>query len=157
MKFTTAALAVAGTLFLASCENPPLSGQPDKVWYGLISNSCGPADGPAVSISLDTAAYAACGTYHQGQYGIYSEAPSVDSIHIGKVITSSGATFCDGMEKSSGAKCGDRLNYRLEIERVDATRMQAAFRIEIISAIKDTTVKTGTVILTKCLERPLCG
>ncbi|HKP98008.1 MAG TPA: hypothetical protein VJ385_19910 [Fibrobacteria bacterium] len=150
---TLACLGIPAAL-LTACLDSTEPAPPDKVWYGLLSNSCGPADGPAISVVLDTVAYADCNSgNHPGQYSFYTEAyPSIDSIVIGKVLTYRVEVGCLGKR----AACGDKTEYRLEVERMDPTRVQAAFRIEAVSRGKQT-VRTGTVVMTKCRERPFCG
>lgn len=144
------AVAIAA-LGLAACDTDQAS--QDRVWYGLISNSCGPADGPAVTVVLDTAAYADCHASHPGQFQMQSNDVHVDSIPVGKILIYTEESGC----QAAGTGCTGKTVIRLEVKAADSIQMQAGFRIETSGNGKAAAAQSGSVILLKCRERPLCG
>lgn len=143
-----AALAALG-LLSAGCMQEPAR---EREWHGTVERSCGPADGPAILISLDTLPYAACSTAHAGQATVYTDAWSYDSLQAGKVLELRGDGFC--------ASCGNRGwdHFRLEVLSAGSSGVRARFTAGDNDPYKAVTV-TGTVLLKACGENPVpfCG
>ncbi len=145
-------------LLLYACKDPT-SPQAGPTWYGLAQNSCGPADGLTVSLSLDTTSYSGCAdTTHPGAYGIVSDLGDVDSLKAGKVVAWALETLCGNPVRAAAkTACGESTEYRLDVERVDGDKVFGTFRIRNISAARDTVIRQGPATLAKCHARPLCG
>jgi hypothetical protein len=81
----------------------------------------------------------------------------VDSLQAGQVIDWIAEYFCyedgGGLGKTA---CGEETLYRLEVESVQGSNVNASFRITDISAAKDTTIRNGAARLMKCPGPPLC-
>jgi hypothetical protein len=152
-----AALAVPA--LLAGCNTGSEPAAPARTFYGIAANSCGPTDAPVVNLRMDTLPYSGCSdTSHHSRYYLYSQASDVDSLKAGTVITGGLMTLC-AVPKGAAAKsaCGESTEYRLEVERVSAEKLEGKFLIREISAGHDTTRTEGQTVLFKCRARPACG
>ncbi|GEM_PF-5899880 len=121
-----------------------------ETWHGLARNSCGPADGPAVSIVLDTAEFLGCNANHAGEFQMLLADHEVDGLKPGRVLIDT-QTICPL------DKCGNRTVLRIEILSADSSSLQTEFRIEADNGDGVKKVRTGKAVLAKCRERPMCG
>jgi hypothetical protein len=145
-------LAAAAIGFTTACTRPdPDDGAPKaETWYGLAHNTCGMADGPAISYVLDSVAYSGCSNDHEGGREWWVEGKLVDALQPGEIIK-------DTLPGCDRNVCVDGTVITLEILGTDTASVTAAFRIESQKDNVRKTLHSGKAILTKCRERPMCG
>src|SRR4051812_23482028 len=127
MRFASIVYCAAMGLALSACTEstqPSPAGTGQK-WHGLLKYGCGPADGPVVRISVDTAAYEGCGAYHRGEYGSTLEDSATDPITVGKTVGFINQVDCARFvtgSTSSVNPCNHGAEISLTIEKSDSAQ-----------------------------------
>ena len=147
-------LLVAGSaLSLAACLHDP--GKPAKAWYGLAQAACGPADGPAVAIVIDTLPYAACTSSHVGQVRYYGGYVSFDSLRVGFTDSVRIMRACDDCAVPDSSE----ETFWLQVVGADPAGILVDFRHSRIGGSTTPVSESGRVLLKTCRERSglFCG
>jgi hypothetical protein len=146
---------VAGLALLASllsgCQDDTTSSPPANTWYGLASNTCGPTDGPMVSIVFDSTAYSGCQDSHPHQYQVTALNRTLDSLKVGEGL------YRDQYSDCFQPGCNSWKMAGVVFRSADSASFLADFTLKSAKDDKDTLVRTGTVLLKKCPEHPMCG
>jgi hypothetical protein len=146
---------VSGLVLLASlltaCRDDTTASASAPPWYGLASNTCGPTDGPMVSIVFDSTAYSGCQDSHPHQYQVTALNWTLDSLKTGEGLARDRNVDCF----ESGCNAWDQA--AVVIRSADTASFLADFTLKSAKDDKDTVVRTGTVILKKCPDYPMCG
>lgn len=149
---TLAGLAGAGLLVLALAAACTTGSEPEVAGSvrGMLRDECGPADGPAIFVSLDRSKTLTCADPSPGEFKLSVDGRFVDSLRAGQVLEDT-TTFCNA------AGCTPATYYRIEVESVSADRIQGT--MEVSETVDGALVKKRyRAELEKC-PRPayLCG
>jgi hypothetical protein len=143
-------LSLSASFALFSCEPEVTSNPADTIAYGLISNTCGPTDGPETQVRLTDTAVTCDSFARYPQTSAYLGVASISGVSVGK---DSAYTDLDAWRCDTIGGCTDQGKLRIEFRRSTATRMSGTYRIEKDGKI----VATGGMELVICPDRPLCG
>jgi hypothetical protein len=111
---------LSGTLIFCACMGTE-SGPAAKEWTGLARRSCGPADGPAIEILIDSMPMT-CDSPRAGSIRFYNPGLILDSLSPGTVILVGPVTACPVKTMNPA----DDL--RLEIIQRDSAGISVRFR-----------------------------
>ena len=142
-------IAALAALSCAACLHDPAKAV--ESWYGLARATCGPADGPAVELSIDTLPYAACSSSHEGQVRYYGGYVTFDSLRAGFTDSVRTAHIC---EKCPGTDSTVETLW-LQVVSADSAAILVDFRHRRTGYVS----KSGRVLLKACREKPgpFCG
>lgn len=144
-----AGLAIA---LMAGCFKGP---EEPQEWHGLARHSCGPTDGTATSIQVDSLPAVGCEEAQEGfpSYGTYAfnlDQVPMDSIRVG-------ATYLDSMQICQ-LECGPKTFYTLSVESVTTERIQGTLTVHSNIGSPRKLVREVRVKLKKCPKRTVvCG
>ncbi len=146
--------ASAALLCIACMHDPETSG---KGWYGLALRTCGPADGPAIEIQIDSLPFASCTTSHVGGYQYYRDNRTLDSLKVG--YTDSSTYFEDCQDCKAKPTEPDEIKMKIVVIRNDSAGILVDFRYQRKVGMVHTTADSGRVLLKVCrdLPRGFCG
>lgn len=146
--------AMVGLAFavMAGCLGGP--DEPEE-WQGLVHHSCGPTDGPAAYIQVDSAAAPACRTGEgnipvHGTYGFTLDWIEADSLKAGEV-------YRDTMQICQ-LQCGPRTWYTLKVESVTTDRVVGTLEVDDEVGGARRTIRKVRVNLKTCPQKTIiCG
>jgi hypothetical protein len=129
------------------------AGDAAPAYSALVLNTCGPADGPAITFAIDTGAV--CGGSLMQQPGTWinfwasplPSAPGTYAIGNGKLNGSSGAQVC------TTAMCDIATGGTLTLTEMNATAAAGSYSLDL----SDGTTVAGSFTAVVCHNLPLCG
>ena len=135
--------ALSGVLLAACVTACVESGKEPERLQGLVRNTCGPTDGPAVEVVIRKAGMGGCADTGAIEARLSLDWLQVDSLAPGK-------TFLDSLGDCGTFSCQMRSFYRLQIESADTKSVQATLETREKETNGGETVKRVEVDLTKC-------
>lgn len=142
---------LAGALVTACMDNGET--EDARTWKGLIQNTCGSADGPAIAIRIGRSADTTCNADFASDtsYSMYLDDYHVDSLRLGQVLTDS--VFVCGIDD-----CIKTSVLKLKIEGVTTGSLSGSLEIKNGGDGVPVKIRTVPIILKKCPKTGgMCG
>jgi hypothetical protein len=156
VKTRASALALISALLLCACQSTDPG--PGKEWNGVARRSCGPADGPALEVLIDSLPLD-CASTRTAAFRFYEPGLVLDSLATVAIIVSEPSVACDGGSDVVA------IYTRLELTERDSVGITAHYRRirthpcapEATRIAPDTLDITTRLKVCREAPRPMCG
>jgi hypothetical protein len=145
-------------MLMAACFGACVeSGKEPEPLQGLVRNSCGPTDGPAVEVAIRKTGGGGCADTGEVEARLLLEWQSVDSLASGKSFQDTGY-ICEIVGTGGTVACRSTAIYRLQVESANDNSVHGTLETREQETNGSETIKRVDVDLTKCPKQiQWCG